>query len=119
MVNGCSHMSYYTIKRVGNIHEQNEIDKVLADGIQSGKVPHHLERSKKLYDYILGGTKLESSKQEKDLEVLVHESLWDKILFIDSYKTYVRPNLVNHVKYCCTIFSLDKIQDLPPRSDKE
>ena len=47
----------------------------LADGIQQGEVPHHLERNNKRYDYILGGTKLESSRLEMDFGVLVHNSL--------------------------------------------
>ena len=79
----------------------------------------HLGKNNRGYEYNLGGTKLESSECEKDLGVMVHQTLKpskqcaktanmvlgqltrgvgyrDKKVFIDLYKTYVRP----HLEYC-------------------
>ena len=84
----------------------------------------HLGRNNRRYEYTMGGDKLEPSEAEKDLGVMIHQSLRpsmqcaraakkgnsvlgqplrgvgyrDKKVFIDLYKTYVRPQL----EYCST-----------------
>ena len=82
----------------------------------------HLGKHNRRYEYNLGGTILESSECEKDLGVMIHQTLKpstqcakaaktanmvlgqltrgvgyrDKKVFIDLYKTYIRP----HLEYC-------------------
>ena len=87
----------------------------------------HLGSRNNGYEYTMGGVKLEKSEAEKDLGVMIHESLKptmqcaraakrgnavlgqllrgvgyrDKKVFIDMYKTYVRPQL----EYCSAAWS--------------
>ena len=93
----------------------------------------HLGKNNSRFEYTMGGTKLGSSEYEKDLGVLVHQSLKpsmhcakaakkgnmvlgqlmrgvgyrDKKVFVDLYKTYVRP----HLEYCAQAWSPWNIGD--------
>ena len=93
----------------------------------------HLGRNNRRYEYTMGGKKLEETEFEKDLGVMIHQTLKpsmqcaraakkgnsvlgqmlrgvgyrDKKVFIDLYKTYVRP----HLEYCSAAWSPWQVGD--------